>query len=476
MSGRSTSVQGRRRGQRAGRAQQWRQTVRDILASAVAAVRRDARGTRVLCYGAALFLLTTCVTLVYYLNKPQVALDPDTPAYLVVAQRILTGHPVDPGRLPGYPLLMNLVFAFAGRGNLGALSAVQAALFVVATVELYALLYLVLQRAWAAALVALLVGSNTMLLSYVKPILSEALTLFLLVNLALAVACCIRRMDARMLWIVAGWMVVLFLTRPEWIYAPVPLFAYFALLAWRRGLLRRLTPHLATATLALYLVLGGYVLANRIENGYTGVTYIQNINTLGKVMQYGMQDQAPPRYAGLTRVVDSYVARGDTDPWDVLRSGYPPITPHYFALLGEYGSAIIREHPLEYLGHSAPLALQSLAIVAPFHPVPPNPLLSLLDPISATVIGSLVLFPLLALLWWGLLVRTQSRVSLSVEIMAALALLGFYGLALTTLGGYIYYPRLHTPFAPLLIAVVWGSIAKGALILYDNWQASRASS
>jgi len=42
--------------------------------------------------------------------------------------------------------------------------------------------------------------------------------------------------------------------------------------------------------------------------------------------------------------------------------------------------------------------------------------------------------------------------------MAALALLAAYGLALSALGGYIYYPRLHTPYAPLLLAVGWGAL------------------
>jgi hypothetical protein len=42
--------------------------------------------------------------------------------------------------------------------------------------------------------------------------------------------------------------------------------------------------------------------------------------------------------------------------------------------------------------------------------------------------------------------------------MAALALVASYGPALGALGGYVYYPRLHTPYAPLLLAVGWGTL------------------
>lgn len=47
---------------------------------------------------------------------------------------------------------------------------------------------------------------------------------------------------------------------------------------------------------------------------------------------------------------------------------------------------------------------------------------------------------------------------LLVETLAALALVANYGLALSALSGYIYHPRLHTPYAPLLLAVSWGTL------------------
>ena len=52
---------------------------------------------------------------------------------------------------------------------------------------------------------------------------------------------------------------------------------------------------------------------------------------------------------------------------------------------------------------------------------------------------------------------------LLVETMAALALVASYGLALSALGGYLYHPRLHTPYAPLFLAVGCRAVPAGHL-------------
>lgn len=429
-------------------------------------LRGDWSGPKYTAWGVALALVISLVVVAYYANKPYPERDPDTAAYLYVAHRYaLHGWFVDSARLPGYPLFIRLVFALAGWDNLTALGITQAGLFVIATVEIYALLCLLLRRPPIAFLAALAMGANPVILSYVKAILSEGLALFLTVNLAVAVMLWLHRATAPRLWLIAGCVLALYMTRPEWIYLPVPLFALLLVVAWRRDMLRRVLPHALGAVVALYAVLGLYVYANANQNHCACVTYIQNINTLGKVMQYRMQDEAPPQYADVTRVVNGFMNKGDLDPWDVIRSPDPAVQGDYFSRVGAYGTAIMKTHPLEYVAHSAPLAIQSLSASEPFRPLAAHgPNAAWLAPLTALarlLMWLLAVFPLAALCWWGLLLAgpTAVRRSLLVEGMAALSLLALYDLALTTLGGYIYYPRLHTPFDPLVIVVVWGSVA-----------------
>jgi hypothetical protein len=434
-------------------------------------IARDWRGGRYLIWGAALLALTSLVTIFYYANAPHPEIDPDTPAYLSQASHILdSGRFVDPARLPGYPTWIALLFVVAGRGNLDAVSVAQAVLYVLATLEIYAALCLAVRRAWVAALIVLPLAANTHLLSYVRPVLSEGLALFLVASLALAVVVALRWPGARSLWGVTLALLALFLTRPEWMYLPLPLFACLLLLAARRGLLRRLLPVAALALGVLYATLGGYVMLNRVQNSCTCVTYISNINLLGKVMQYRMEREAPPHYEAMTQLVLAHVSRGDTDPWNVIREDYPPLKHNYYALAGDYSLAIIRAHPVEFVAKSGPVADASLTTVNPFRQIDPHgpfaaPLLAINAVIAAWMRAGLRFFPLLGIGWLLWMLWWRRKPSLLGEAMGLFALLGGYGLALTVFGGYVYYARLRAPYAPLLLTVVWGSAVLAALWL-----------
>lgn len=440
----------------------------------------DWRGSRYAPPAVALLLLTICVTVGYFANRPLVEVDPDTVAYTQAASNIAHSFRlVDDARLPGYPLLMALTFALAGTGNLGAVAVLQAVLFVLAVLEVYVIACLLLRNSALALVVTLPVAVSTHLLSFVKPILSEGLALFLVTSLALAIALCLRSLRSVGVWAVAGCLLALFLTRPEWIYLPVPLFAYVLVIAWRRGQLRKLLPHALIACLGLYAALGLYIAANAAQNGCACVTYIQNLNLLGKVMEYRMQDDAPPRYHDLTQIVDQQLARGDTDPWNVVRGDYEPVKRDNYALAGQYSVAIILGHPGEYIAKSIADAQHVLVSTTPFLPVAPaGPnagWLAPLDSFARWVIGTLAFFPFFALLWWLLLIRDAGR-SYTVEALGALALLGFYGLALTAFGAYVFFARLHTPYAPLLILVVWCTVVfalRGAIRTFQIYKTFR---
>ncbi len=236
--------------------------------------------------------------------------------------------------------------------------------------------------------------------------------------------------------------------------------------------MRRLLPTAAIALGVLYGMLGGYVILNRVQNSCTCVTYISNVNLLGKVMQYRMEREAPPQYAALTQLVSAHVARGDTDPWNVIREDYPPLHHDYFALAGEYSGAIIRAHPVEFVAKSGPVAAATLTTVNPFLPIDPQrPFAALLLAINTAVTtlmrNLLPFFPLLGAGWllWMLMLWWRRKPSVLAEAMGLFALLGGYGLALTVFGGYVYYARLRAPYTPLLIIVAWGSAVLAALWL-----------
>jgi hypothetical protein len=365
--------------------------------------------------------------------------------------------------------LIVLVYTLMSQGNLAVVSEVQALLFVLATLELYVLTALVLRRAWVAFLISVLVGANIPLLSYVKPIMSEAMALWLTVSLALAVIVFLYTLRARTLWLVTVCTLLLFLTRPEWIYLPVPLFAYLLLVAAWRGLARRLLLHALLSLVLLYSVLGGYIYINAAQNHFAGLTWIENINELGKILQYHMQNEAPPQYAGISRTLDTYINKGILDPYVVLEHN-PSLSDNDAALSGAFARSIIERHPGEFLVKSVPVFFSSLTVYYDESPVVPagpfgSSLLWLQSEFHALYKWN-IFFPPCAAIWLLLLCWKRTRHLRTVQAMGAVILLSLYGLITTTVGAYrgYDYMRIHTLFDPLLTLVIWGTLVIGALL------------
>jgi hypothetical protein len=437
-----------------GLSQSWREAVFRWL-------RADWRGERIACWGVALLVLTGCSVAMYYAATPAVVRDPDTPTYLRAAQAITTGKLVDATRLPGYPLFIDLVYLIAGTGNLAAVAIAQGTLFVIAMLATFGLGYLVFRRAWIAFIGAALVGTNTNVVSFVKPILTEGLTLFWVTALGLALAWYTLRPTPRRLWLVAGALTVTFMTRPEWVYFPILLLLFMLLLARRAGLLRRMAAHTAGALVAMYAVAGSYMVGNALVNGYFGFSDVQGLNLLGKVMQYHLTGDAPPQYSAIDRLVAS-VARGSDNPLTPIRQD-PALANHHYQLVSDYAMAMILRHPWGFISGVWGSMLHSLASSLPFQPLPaqsgPLRLLGPLDGFSRWTLSQMfILLPIVAV-WWALLLWPGLRRTPVITAMSGMALIVMYDLVISTAGSVWYYPRLHTPFDPLLFLVVAGSLA-----------------
>lgn len=432
-------------------------------------LRIDPRLWQPLGFALLLLILTSITTAAYYLNYPRVDLNADTPAYLRVVNRFLV-HPdllVDPGRLPVYPLFITLVYALAGHGNLAAVSAAQAFLFVLMTLEVYAIALLLLHRAWAAFLIGLMVGTNLILLSYAKPIMTEGFAAFLLTSLALTTLYYIRTLSLGALLSVTACLLLLLFTRPEWLFVPIPLYAYLLLVTLRCGNRRYLRVYGISVLLSLVLIsdcVSAYIMRNGVQNHYQGFTGIENYNELGKILQYNMQDEAPPQEQAISRALDRCIARIDRDPYHVLPC-VPALTDkyRYDVPAGAFARSIILRHPGEFLLKSLPLFFTSLIDYYPvtYHTgIPASPLVAGLQALYRALYWLNACFWLIALAWLVLLCWRRTGRRQEVLAMGMLVLLVGYGVIVTTLGGYRPddYMRVHIVFDPLLIVLFWASL------------------
>lgn len=423
--------------------------------------------------GALVAVVAALLTVAFHINRPQPFIPfHDTYEYVRRADIILAGGPfADPIRLPGYPLLLALLFAFTGKGNYAAAEALQNAMFIVTAVVVYALAWRIWRDARLAALVGTLFGANLFLYSYFRAILSDGLGALLVVGLALAVVAFLEHPCVARIWPVAALCLAALITRGEWIAAPVVLFPYLLLVAHRREVARRLLAPMGAALALIYGAVAGYMALNWRINGYFGMTDATNINLYGKITQYRMQGQAPPRFSSIAAVTERFTRRGLIDPWSIYWRDQA-IAGRHFAHMGAYAQAIILHHPIEYLAHSAPIAYISLYDAYVFggfsHTGPLGGFTGAIQSFSYVIYPLFMLFPLCAAFWLVVALRRRPhapgagaalRVRFRAEALGALSLLALYALAITTLTSYSEYGRLHLAFDPFMLVVVIGSLA-----------------
>ena len=364
-----------------------------------------------------------------------------------------------------------MIYKLTWENNLVAVGIAQAVLFVLATMEIYVLAILVLKHTWMAFLIGLIVGTNIILISYIKPIMAEGLSLWLVSTLALAVVYYVRTVRIRAFWLIVLCLIALIFTRPEWLYFPVLLFAFLLLAALRRAAGRRFLLNALLALVCIYGLVAAYIVVNAEMNQYPGLSMVENYNWLGKILQFNMQDEAPRQYAQESRQIDVLNAHRNRSPYYVLQY-MPTLAKDHAQPAGEFARTIILHHPVEFFVDTIPTILPSLTHFYDAQPIEPNApfhlSISLLLSFDRLLYRANALFLLCIPLWLCLFCWRKLRSLPLVMQMGAIILLAFYALMITDLGGYKYedYMRVHIVFDPLLIFAVWGSVFLGAQLLY----------
>ncbi|HEY1350397.1 MAG TPA: hypothetical protein VGF67_12310 [Ktedonobacteraceae bacterium] len=425
-----------------------------------------------------LLLFLSGVMILYFTATPHsVEYGPDTYGYLAVLQQLRTsGNPVNAFRLPTYPLFLLIMTFFFHRENLLAASLFQGWLFVCATGEIAVLTLLLTQKRWLACVVAVVVGTNIYLLSDCKLIMTEGLSLWLLTTTMLSAVLFLKTLRVRFLLLCAGLLLFLLFTRPEWVLFPGVLFPLL-FFATRKRLAARVVLLSAGASLiVMALLIGGYIAANARLNHFASLSSVTNMNLIGKVLQYRMQDETPSN-AALSQIYDSYLQRGIRSPYYITAHA-PGLGENYAQASADWAKAILLHHPGEFLGKSLPYFFTSLTLLPPAS-IPPlhgafAPLLTLLSRIQLRLVLINSLFPLCALFWLVLCCLKRTRSLWQVQALGVLVLTICYAVGVTTLGGYTEsdYARVHVVFDPLIALVVWGSLGLGVSLLASTLRRS----
>lgn len=399
----------------------------------------------------------------YFLNSPHAVIEFDsknslgTPTYLGAAGDLLRGEIFSTGRLPGYPLVLALLGATTGFYWL--VLVLQVVSFFAVVGLTYWISWRALDKRWIAFVIAVLMATDIYAAAYSKEILSESLALTVVTALVAVMVRFVVEPGPSTVWVIAALATITTFTRPEWVFLPLVLAAYFAIWSFRRPLERRTLLHGAAALVVCYLVVGGYIAGNAIFNGYAGTSEINNISLLGKVMQYNMQLEAPPGYRNEAQIIDGYVNGTHLNVWHVVTEN-PAFAADHYALSGEFGRAVILRDPVKFMRLSLQLALtQNASVDEPLLHVMSGPTrlpLRALAHYTAARYAAFWLLPAFAVMWALYpLVATSRR---GLERMGPVAIVALYGTLIVAFGGFDEYGRYHTVFLPASTVLVWGTL------------------
>jgi Dolichyl-phosphate-mannose-protein mannosyltransferase len=302
-----------------------------------------------------LLIVTSGVALAHVfllIHHPAMLAATDSDEYLAVANSILTkGNFFDPLRTPGYPALLALVFLIRGARDITAVFVAQMALMIVATYEIYLLVARLTKRRYLASVAALLVGCNYFVLQWEFALRPEALSFWTLITLFLVAERLLHGLRPVTLTIFGVLLFFAIMVRPFDILLPAVLLAALALRGvwmgeWRTHVLR-----LGLVLLVVYGAILGYIQLNGLVTGYAGLSYASNVNLLGKVMEYRLQDlPVSPQLTPVQRDTAQYVRDQGSEPWRLTGRPWAFAREYgydrdFYEPVGAYGRYVILHYP-----------------------------------------------------------------------------------------------------------------------------------
>ena len=399
-------------------------------------------------------------------RSPLIVTNPDSPLYAALGQR-LAEHPsllnlFDPLRTPGYPAFLALLDILGIHGFMVVYG--QAALLVIAGLEVYILAQGLAGSRVAGAIAGLLVGANLLLIDWERALLSESLAFLAVTTTALCFWLWLRHRGV-------GWALAFstssllgIMTRPSLLFLPLCLAAFVVIGDRRRWLAG------VAVIVGVYLTVAGYGAVNNYLYPQSGLSTSSSYNLLGKIEEYRMENEGDAaRYPTLWQEANN-VSAADPNPSKTLYNellAQPEVRGANWENAGQFSRAIVLRHPLEYIIKSG----GDLMVVWQVQPYTFAPVVfgSALDAQVGAIELSLSHFAyeayplmpltiLLLILAWR---RIESQAALGI---AALGVSVLGGILVTATLGFDDFARLRAPVDSLAMVV---TIALAARL----WQA-----
>jgi hypothetical protein len=427
------------------------------------------------------FFIAILLRFLYFFSNPIPTVMPDTYGYNSVGYRILEGKMplINDERTPLYPLLLNVMTRIAGRTDnrldtpefiLGSqyLTFFQSVVFLVALLFFYKTLK-ILKIPLVFRLVSLyLLSSNFYLLFYERVLLTESLSVSLVIITTYIGIKLILKPQFFYFLLSTFYFLLLFLLRPVFLLFPLTLFPLVMILNRTKKIL---VPCLLSL-FVFYLLPSIFYFSNIHNYSYSGINHITDVNVLGRILKNNISVESAKTNKFYQPVMDYRKKGGFWDPYYFLFAFDPTLLTrdNNRKELGELQkftkTVMINQLPMYIFGgiKDIPSALLESPSSPPNISAKYYLLWNLLYQISrGTQILLSVFIPISILLFlYKLIAKSYTLTTFYIQSSIFYLLFSILYLLLTTvLFGYSDFGRLLLPIVPILIL-------QAELILYNK--------
>lgn len=295
-----------------------------------------------------IFTLSLTIRVFYFMSLQEIRLYPDSKEYLEAAYK-LSYLTVDAARVPLYP-----VFIQVARHLLFWLPqelAVCMAQMILSSAGMILLLYLsrmLFQSYIKAFLVTIFSALNIFVMNWDFLILTESLTIFLIILLVLLWAQFIEKPILKYSIGIYFVCLALLFTKPFYIVLPAALFTGLLFFQRQSRQSKRDLVVQAAAVGTIFLLVLFYSLANYSQNGYGGISSVGSVNKMGKILQYNLQElSSDEEIKALIREEKEKKGTDEIEPVAFMREH--GLDKEYYKAAAEFSSEIIKRHPILYV-------------------------------------------------------------------------------------------------------------------------------
>ncbi|MCX7708604.1 MAG: glycosyltransferase family 39 protein [Clostridia bacterium] len=312
--------------------------------------------------------------LLFYFSIDGIITTSDSPTYVDAALGLYYHLWLSEYRPPFYPLALVLVGALFTWKSLNISIVVLQIIFsLINIIFVYKLAYEAFEKKTIACLACFLTAVSFRVFSWDFVLLTENLSILIITLITYTVVTYIKYRKRNtfkqlLLLLLAG-----IFTKPFFLFLPIAVFFIFLI---RQSFYHEFEPKhmvksISTGLAVIYFSVAAYSSVNYAENLFFGISSVGNVNILGKVLQYKMEDlgnnemlKKDIQYAFNAETPEFKVNGQYLEPWHFIGT-YGWARGHYKEV-GRFAKEIILKNSTRYILESARLTYRLFVLNSPF--------------------------------------------------------------------------------------------------------------